>query len=135
MLTMAVPWRTGIISVACGIFRAFLMNSEHHLITERILLCTQEVDVLWLVKIPKLVLFICFLCGTSFLASPVGIIPIENFLESKSFCCDRKCFCLASRSCFKLRTHGRTKHTVWKRPVIKLMRDFFGVFCFLFVCF
>ena len=33
----AVPYRTGIIPVASGIFRAFLMHSEDHLIPERII--------------------------------------------------------------------------------------------------
>lgn len=45
---MAAPYRTGKISVACKIFRAFLMNSEDHLTPERILLYTQEVGVLCL---------------------------------------------------------------------------------------
>lgn len=59
---MAAPYKTGEISIACGIFRAFLMNSEDHLIPERILLYTQEVgwcSLFGFRKIPKVFFVSC----------------------------------------------------------------------------
>lgn len=70
---MAAPERTGIISVACRIFRAFLMNSEDHANPERILPCIAE----WcsLFGFRKYWTSFCFFCsfGHHLSAYPVGV--------------------------------------------------------------
>lgn len=120
---MAAPERTGIIPVACGIFRAFLMNSEDHPIPERILPCTTE----WCSLFGFRKYWTTFYLFLFYLAPPFGISCWcqRTCWKAGHFVVIQRCFCLASRSCFKLRTNDRAKHTRWKFPFLRLMRDFF----------